>query len=88
MIYIKPSICLLGGRSWAFAFLGDDLPLYDFVCTNSHEFSSLALFDEARDCPECGGESRRKFPKRNHIVWGQGAALVDTYDRDADEMEN
>ena len=64
------------------------MPLYDFVCRSGHEFEALAALVETQDCPQCGAKTKRQFPVRNHVVWGQGAALVDVYDRDADEMEN
>ncbi len=62
------------------------MPLYDYVCSNSHEFACLAGKDETRFCPKCGSKAKWQFPKRNHVVWGQGAALVDVYDRDEREM--
>ena len=62
------------------------MPLYDFICSSSHEFETLAAFGEAKACPECGADSKRQFPKRNLVVWGEGAALVDVYDKDHDEM--
>ena len=62
------------------------MPLYDYICLNKHEFARVAEFNEARPCPRCGADVKRQFPKRNHVVWGQGASLVDIYDRDHAEM--
>ncbi len=64
------------------------MPLYEFICSSSHEFETLAVFDETKACPDCGADSKRQFPKRSLVVWGQGAALIDVYDNDAGEMEN
>jgi len=61
------------------------MPLYDYVCEAGHKFESLAVPNETKLC-SCGADAERQFPKRANIVWGQGAALVDVYDKDADSM--